>query len=145
MYAGDLIFGGIRNAQNESRIFLYKCSIIFRQISWGIVACHQYSEGVATNLSSQFHGENRVYDATGVNGCDLSVEDVDPFEKKWPLLRKENRKALVGIHHQLICFDLREVGFDCEIQRDVRRDAVLTGQTGFELDWCVDEAAGIKE
>src|SRR6266851_9719838 len=102
MYAGDLIFGGIRNAQNESRIFLYKCSIIFRQIPWTIVARHQHSEGVATNLSSQFHGENRVYDATGVNGRDLSVEDVDPFEKKWPRLREENRETVSRGDHQLV-------------------------------------------
>src|SRR5882762_11757426 len=79
-----------------------------------------------------------------MNGRDLGIEDVDALEEERPFLRKENREPLVCRDDQLIRFDLREIRIDGKVERDVRRDAVLTRESGIELDWLIHQPARIK-
>src|SRR4051794_18661480 len=80
-----------------------------------------------------------------MHGLDLSLKDVDAFQKEGALLVKEDWKTLVGPDYQLIGFDLGEVRLHGKIEGNVRRDSVLAGNPGIELNRLVNEAAGIQE
>ena len=77
-------------------------------------------------------------------GGNRRVEDIDAFEEERALLGKEDGEALVRRDDELVCFDLRKVRIDGEVEGDVRRDCVLTGQSGIELDGIIHHAPWIE-
>src|SRR6266480_5913312 len=74
-----------------------------------------------------------------VHGSDLRSKNIDAFKKEWTLLFKENREALIGSDHQLVRLNLREVGINSEVERNLRRQTVLSRQARIKLDWFVDK------
>src|ERR1051325_5408075 len=109
-------------------------AIVGAEISWSIVAGHHQSKRVTAQLSRRLHGDVGIDDGARVYGSDWRLKNVDAFEKEWPLLGEEDRETLVRRDDQLICFDLREIGIDRQVDCDRRARDEFRRQSGLESD-----------
>src|SRR5262245_28017732 len=80
-----------------------------------------------------------------MNSRDLCIKDIDSFEEERPLLRKEDRKALVRRHNQLIRLYLCEIGVDREVESDSRRERVFACQSDIKVNRFVYKSTWIRQ
>ena len=92
-----------------------RAAIVCTQVSWSIVTRDHQTKRVAPFLTGRLNCQIRIDNRARVHGRDRSLKNIDAFEKERSLLRKEDRKALISGYDELIGFDLREVGIDCQI------------------------------
>src|SRR5205814_9801955 len=95
----------------------------------------------AADFSGAAHAPARRGDRARV--CDLHrrIEKIEAFEKKRPLLRKENGEALIDGDLRNVGLDLRKIGIEREIDRAVRRRVPLHIDAGLRLRFIVIKRA----
>jgi hypothetical protein len=69
------------------------------------------------------------------------VKNACPFLEELPFFGKEERKAR-QVDLLIVGFDVREVGVDCQIQRQVVREAIFEIYAGLTLDVVIAGIAG---
>ena len=117
------------NRRQRLRVLLF----LFRKISGRIIAGKQDSKSIPASLAGKFYCDIRIDDRARVYCLNWRLKDVDSLQKKWTLLFKEDRKALIGGDHSLIRFDLSEIGIDREVERNRRRQAVFCRDAQIKL------------
>src|SRR6185369_7461253 len=85
-------------------------------------------------LTRSLHRHIGIDDRACMNRGDRRLKDIDAFEEERTLLRKEDRKTLVCCYDELICFHLREIRIDREVDCYPRAGDELRCQSEIESD-----------
>ncbi len=129
----------IKRRSNTSQ----SASIVRTEVTWPVVARHHQSESVSSHFSGCFNRNVRIDDRARVHGGNRRSKDVDAFKEERSFFGKEDGKSLVRSDHELIGFNLSEIGIDRKVDGDGRTRNELRGQAGIEPDRFVNDAAGI--
>ena len=97
-----------------------------------LVVGEEHADRTAAHLAAHLPAVTRIDDGPGVDRRDRreDVKDLLPLQEERPQLGIEERKALVDVDLRQVRFDLREIGVDGEVGRQVGRDAVLQVEPG---------------
>jgi hypothetical protein len=78
-----------------------------------------------------------------VHDCDWCFEDINAFEKEWPLLGIENREPLIRSDNDLVGFNLGKVRIDGQVDGHARRRNELRRETEFHFHRLVEDPADV--
>ena len=117
-------------ADREQLVAIGELVAAIADVARVIVERVQHAEGGLADRARQLGAEDRIDDAARVDrGAHVvaarDVEEAHAFHEERPLLRKEDREALVDLDLEGIAFDLAEIGIDGGVERHARRDAEL--------------------
>ena len=129
-HAADPLLGEkiVPGAREESLRGLAKRGIArAHRLAWSLVVGELETQRGLADLARHLRGVLRIDNGPRMNdgGWSADPEVVDAFEEKRAQLRVVDGKALVDFDLLAIRFDLREVRIVGEVERQVRRDAVL--------------------
>ena len=107
-------------------------------LAGGLVAGGEKGERGAAGGAARLASPQRVLDHPGVDGGPHvrvpvgsgELERPHPLHEERPLLRVEDRKALVHLHLEGVALHLAEVGVDRALDRGRRREPVLDREPG---------------
>src|SRR6267154_23034 len=76
-----------------------------------------------TEFSGELEPTQRCDDLSSVNQLVGRIEQLEPVEEEWPLLRVEECESLIEKHLPHVSFDLGEVRIDGPIQGEILPDS----------------------
>ena len=97
--------------------------------------------GAIAIASGHANAPGRIGDLPRVEHVELRAEIVGAFQEKGALLREEQGKAVVEVQLRLVGFDLRKIGIDRAVQRQVRRRRPGHIHARFDVDAVIQPRA----
>src|SRR5262245_44698937 len=141
--AQDADVGVLVQKTLDVRARLRIVALVLAEIARRVVRSHQQPEAVAPATPGQLERVIGIDYRAGMDGLQRRLKKIDALKKEGPLLFEEDRESLVGRDHRLVGFDLREIGIDCGVESDGRRQAELRRQPRIESDGLIDQAARV--
>ena len=123
---------------------LAECGVVGRVgLARRLIVGDEEADGGLANLAGNFRAVAWVDDRAGVHDRDRAgdVEDFLSLEEERTQFLEEQREALVQVDLRAVRFNLREVGVEGEVERQVRGEPVFHAEAPF-LDVGVAERPG---